>query len=442
MYRAPQTTLHANEPLSLLVADGRATARATGKRTWNGFAAVPQAVLERLLGEDDVGAADARASLQPRAQTIADARHVVGFECPAVPDTIAHEAARVIADMRRRLHTAGGDASRLAHEQLESAEAYLRADRDARAQMDDSYFSAWLRVVAADLDKLELNICVSGTDDEREEKRARTELAAIMAEGVVLAGECTAQARARWRDAAADEVHWRDAQERERGFMHVVLRAWRDACETARDTTAASAWQQQRRRLPRPEQPRLPIGARLSFGARAANLHVTGHAVVGRKRALADCLPSHDARRATSPMQPHNPAVATAVAGPTAVAGDGDAQFVAGEVHNNSQHHDDVQEVAAASSSEQAAQASASQKNSTPLHPVRDTANDTPPEVSEGDESDSGPGDDAARAPRRVRTDRMLILRPLARRRMWTWIGKTALKDGRLVDAQQPFGDG
>ena len=128
----------------------------------------------------------------------------------------------------------------------------------------------------------------------------------------------------------------------------------------------------------------------------------------------------------------------------------------------------DAREVADASNSEQAAQAPASQKNSSSLHPARDTAAEAERssqlmdftqrpsakssklmdevvrvtvEVSEV-VVDEGPGasDNAAVTPRRVRTDRVLVLRPLARRRMWAWVGKIALKDGRLVAAQAPFG--
>ena len=518
----------------------------SGKRTWQGFSAVSHAVLERLLGEGDVDAADARASLQPTATVIADVRHVTGFECPAVPESLAREAAAIVACMRRRLQAAGCGASQLAQEQLERAEVYLRASRAARQQLDGSYFEAWYRIVAADLDKLEPTICVSVKDDEREEKAARAELAAIMAECVVLAGGCTEEARAKWRTAAASEVRWRDEQESGRGLMRVVLRAWREVCDGQRDTTAASLWQEQGQRLPTPAHPRQQLGSRLSFGTRAANLHQTGistrvllewqrlvrAASIRRRRAACTGAPGQAAHHAAARRMPpvhagpltasdqqpprgappapqpalhqqshhqqrqsfHGAAhvhgrqpspTAMAIAGPSRrgdadaiddacadnllplqqqdaricidaeqygediahavqnakpahddnkAALDGDAQIIDVEMRNNSEHDAAVDAAAETSNSGEAARASAQGKSATCFREKFERRADDA-DWSEIDE-DPEAGDDVAKAPRRVRTDRVLILRPIARRRMLTWV------DGRFDSARLPFGDG
>ena len=131
------------------------------------------------------------------------------------------------------------------------------------------------------------------------------------------------------------------------------------------------------------------------------------------------------------------------IAQDAALAADiGDGQIIAGSTRNNSHDDEDAREVAIASSSGEAERASTQGKSATCSRHRPEWADDV--DGSEVSEVDEGPvaGDDVAAAPRRVRTDRVLVLRPLARRRMWAWVGKIALKDGRLVAAQAPFGDG
>ena len=205
-----------------------------GGSAWAGFAALDATVVERLLREEGNEAADHRASTVQAADATqqATARHVLGGECPGVTgaDEAAHAAARTINAMQRLVAAAGGRASALM-EQLTRAHGYASGSRVQRASAPDALWEAFNDVVAVDLCAPDWPLDGRG---EREEERARHEMAEELAELAVKAGFMQHNCRRAWQRAAADEVDWRERQEAGREVLRVVLRAWREVCDDSR----------------------------------------------------------------------------------------------------------------------------------------------------------------------------------------------------------------
>ena len=199
-----------------------------------GFAGLQQTTVERLLREGGSEAADARASDRLPAAVVADARHVLGGECPAAAargEEAMNGAAGHLRTMQRTVVEAGGRASALFN-QLSAAHAYAAAtSAHARTRQPQSAFSAYLRVVGGDLEPPESRWSLSGAGDAREEERAREELAVRLAGSAVAIGEWCRHAQGGWQQAAQGEIAWREALEAQREMLRVCMRAWREVAD-------------------------------------------------------------------------------------------------------------------------------------------------------------------------------------------------------------------
>lgn len=212
---------------------------------WVGFAGLAQTTIERLLRLGDEESADARASNLPLAVTQADARHVLGGECPGVPRAAEATAAAAasVRGMLRCVASAGGRASTL-FAQLEAAAAYLAAPAAARAEQPEAHWRAYQRVVAGDLERPDWPM---GAGDVEAAAVERQELAQHLANCVVEGvGVSCEQLRCAWRDATQPVVSWRARREAGRGLMRVCMRAWREVADGL--PAGAAAFEQRWRR--------------------------------------------------------------------------------------------------------------------------------------------------------------------------------------------------
>ena len=216
-----------------------------GSSRWVGFAGLAQTTVERLLRLGDETTADEHASNLPPAPTQADARHILGGECPCVPhaDEDAAKARASVRGMQRCVAAAGGRASTL-FKQLEEAEAYIAAPTAARAAQPERGWHAYLRVVAGDLERPDWPM---GDGDARTATAERDELAATLAKCVVdgVGVSCTNMQQG-WREETRLVVSWRERREAGRGLMRVCMRAWREVADGV--LAGAAAFEQRWRR--------------------------------------------------------------------------------------------------------------------------------------------------------------------------------------------------
>ena len=216
-----------------------------GSSRWVGFAGLAQTTVERLLRLGDETTADARASNLPPATTQADARHILGGECPGVScaEENAAEASASVRGMQRCVAAAGGRASTL-FMQLEAAGAYIAAPAAARAAQPEARWRAYLRVVAGDLERPDWPM---GGGDARTAAAERDELAATLATHIVEgAGVSCARVQRGWRDETRSVVSRRERREAGRGLMRVCMRAWREVADGV--LAGAAAFEQRWRR--------------------------------------------------------------------------------------------------------------------------------------------------------------------------------------------------
>ena len=188
---------------------------------------------ERLLQHNGHEDADANSSALPPGEPAATERHIHGMECTGVADAAARRAAAAakVRSMLQLTAASGGRASALmAH--LEGAHAYLARPVAEASRASDDDWRGYQRIVAADLPKVDWS--VSGGGPPREEARARQDLARRMAASAVEVGEICAGARRAWQRAAAPAVARRQEGEQRREQLRVILRAWRERCDSAR----------------------------------------------------------------------------------------------------------------------------------------------------------------------------------------------------------------
>ena len=216
-----------------------------GSSRWVGFAGLAQTTVERLLRLGDEDTADKHVSNLPPAEVQADARHVLGGECPSVLYA-AEDAAKASASLRGMLRcvaSAGGQASTL-FSQLAAAEAYISAPAGTRALKPEDEWRAYQRVVAGDLDRPDWPM---GDGDAHAAASEREVLARRLAECIVEGvGMSCAHMQRGWRDASRPVVEWRERREAGRGLMRVCLRAWREVADGVQ--AGAAAFEQRWRR--------------------------------------------------------------------------------------------------------------------------------------------------------------------------------------------------
>ena len=93
---------------------------------------------------------------------------------------------------------------------------------------------------------------VSAGDDDKEERRARDELAGKLRSAAVEVGVCCGDALNAWQTRAAPVVRRREAREAGRAWMRLVMRAWREQADVAAGGERAHAreWGERWQRAP------------------------------------------------------------------------------------------------------------------------------------------------------------------------------------------------
>ena len=98
--------------------------------------------------------------------------------------------------------------------------------------MPSSRFEAYRKLMAGDLPRPDWR--VSAGDDDREERRARDELAGKLRAVAAEIGVCCSDAIYAWQTQAAPVVRRREAREACRAMMRLILRAWREQADGRR----------------------------------------------------------------------------------------------------------------------------------------------------------------------------------------------------------------